>query len=409
MEDRNPAGSPGRPLDEILSTLGVYRIRATYGAVAEVLGCKPQSVGAALGKRRKEASWIVNAKTGLPTGYATAVMHPQLTTNDHIVCGSIELEYLIRAWRSSDSRSKIPFTSNTSSRTAATGETVRTDHSAYEVPHVLEQISDGRSVCGIDWSGARDAGIRAWVAQGQISSGRLRLDHLIPGEQLPGSSSDIERFIPALVDWIKGCGNFVIGVDCPFGLPKDLVIEDSWEAFIRDFPKKHPNPDDFQQWCNTTAGGKELKRVTDRTAKTPFSPYNLRMYRQTYWGLRGLLYPLVVGDHVRVLPMQVPVAGKPVIVEVCPASTLKHLEIDTPYKGGGSRQRQSREQIIKRLVSSGLLEIRRTDREVVIRNQGGDALDAILAAISIARLVGENLENLGALQSEDLIEGRVYY
>lgn len=63
-------------LDEILRFLNEQQIRATYGAVAAVLGVIPQSFGARLGPRHIAASWIVNAQSGLPTGYQPREMHP---------------------------------------------------------------------------------------------------------------------------------------------------------------------------------------------------------------------------------------------------------------------------------------------------------------------------------------------
>lgn len=65
-------------LEAIIGVLDRKNIRATYGAVAGVLGANPQSVmmGRVLSHRN---SWIVNAKTGRPTGYGTNQLHPNLT------------------------------------------------------------------------------------------------------------------------------------------------------------------------------------------------------------------------------------------------------------------------------------------------------------------------------------------
>ena len=48
---------------EILEFLNRHRVRATYGAVADLLGVLPRGVGAMLGEKRPEASWVVNAQT----------------------------------------------------------------------------------------------------------------------------------------------------------------------------------------------------------------------------------------------------------------------------------------------------------------------------------------------------------
>src|ERR1700686_4430826 len=60
-------------LDDVVAYLNAAQVRATYGAVAALVGGIAQSIGAGPGGlegRRWEASWVVNAETGLPTGYA---------------------------------------------------------------------------------------------------------------------------------------------------------------------------------------------------------------------------------------------------------------------------------------------------------------------------------------------------
>jgi len=72
-------------LTDILSFLNDTRRRATYGAVASVLGVPPRSMGAMLGARRPEASWVVNADTGLPTDYEQSDWHPDLLASSDVI------------------------------------------------------------------------------------------------------------------------------------------------------------------------------------------------------------------------------------------------------------------------------------------------------------------------------------
>jgi len=72
-------------LAEIVAFLNRSHLRATYGAVAEILGVAPRSMGTRLGPRHIEASWIVNAETGLPTGYSPSEIHPDLTTSSPLI------------------------------------------------------------------------------------------------------------------------------------------------------------------------------------------------------------------------------------------------------------------------------------------------------------------------------------
>lgn len=84
---------------EILAFLNEAKTRATYGAVAGVLGVPAQSVGSALGNRRPEASWVVNADTSLPTDYEQADWHPDLLVSSTIISSNSELALRLAAWR----------------------------------------------------------------------------------------------------------------------------------------------------------------------------------------------------------------------------------------------------------------------------------------------------------------------
>ena len=53
------------------------------------------------------------------------------------------------------------------------------------------------------------------------------------------------------------------------------------------------------------------------------SIFRLRLYRQTYFGIRDVLYPLARDQQVCVLPMQSVLPDRAWILKICPASTLK--------------------------------------------------------------------------------------
>jgi hypothetical protein len=78
-------------LEAIIRFLNDNKIRATYGAVAEVLGVVPRSMGARLGPHHQAASWIVNADTGLPSGYSSEHIHPDLTLTSPLIRKGTEL------------------------------------------------------------------------------------------------------------------------------------------------------------------------------------------------------------------------------------------------------------------------------------------------------------------------------
>jgi alkylated DNA nucleotide flippase Atl1 len=86
-------------LPEILEFLNDARTRATYGAVAQVLGVPPRSIGAMLGARRPEASWVVNAETELPTDYEQSDWHDDLLASSDVIRTGHELTLKLTLWR----------------------------------------------------------------------------------------------------------------------------------------------------------------------------------------------------------------------------------------------------------------------------------------------------------------------
>jgi hypothetical protein len=114
---------------------------------------------------------------------------------------------------------------------------------------------------------------------------------------------------------------------------------------------------------------------------------------------------LVEQHNARVIPMQKPLAGKPLIAEICPASTLKAEGMYVPYKGRGDGLRAARADILRSVTRRGLLSpVRGKLRETILDNAGGDALDAVLSAIAAARIDDPKPRN-----DLDRIECRVYF
>jgi hypothetical protein len=237
---------------------------------------------------------------------------------------------------------------------------------------------------GIDWSGAVDAGRRIWIATCRRSTDRLEVNSLRRAEDLPGGSRKRDVCIAALLNWIHLQGPCAIGLDFPFGLPAALVEESDWSRFALNFPRRFSSAQAFRDWCNQRAGGRELKRVTDREARTPFCPYNLRMYRQTYWGIAAVLAPLVEQQAAVVLPMQKRRIGIPWLLESCPASALKQKGLYAPYKGNAPPHQAQRSRILSALRKDGLRIPPRFLR-IAMEDAAGDALDAVIAAEIAAR------------------------
>jgi alkylated DNA nucleotide flippase Atl1 len=88
-------------LEEILRFLNEEQVRATYGAVAEVVGLSPRAMGAVLGPHRPEASWIVNASNGLPADYSEDQWHSALLSRAEIINSGRLLTLRLSVWKKS--------------------------------------------------------------------------------------------------------------------------------------------------------------------------------------------------------------------------------------------------------------------------------------------------------------------
>jgi len=245
-----------------------------------------------------------------------------------------------------------------------------------------------RWVHGVDFSGAEDAGRRIWIATCTIKGKLLEVEQIRPGEALPHSGRQRERCLEGLRDFISNERESIIGLDFPFGLPAKLIKQPSWENFILSFPETFVSPQEFKLSCLRAADGFELKRATDWEQKTPFSSYNLRLYRQTYYGIRDLICPLVRDNLAYFLPMQAPFHDKAWVIEICPAATLKKEKLYFRYKGKSRMHYYNRLLILKRLKKAGLGITQSDLRSKILRDSKGDALDSLIAVFAAFRALG---------------------
>ena len=271
-------------------------------------------------------------------------------------------------------------------------------------------VTNYRRIYGIDFSGAKDAGKRIWIASGIAEKDRLLIEGCYRAKNLPGSGKDRDQCLAVLRDFIGRANACAFGLDFPFGLPQALVKhKKSWEDFVLSFPGDYFAPEEFRRLCREAGGGHELKRSTDIESQTPFSPYNLRLYRQTYHGIRDVLYPLVRDQLACVLPMQSALPGKPWILEICPASTLKRRGLYSSYKGRTNAHHAARVFVLESLEVTGPLSILAQGvRSAILEDRGGDALDSVIAAFATFRALRDPA--LLTVESSDayVLEGYVY-
>ena len=88
-------------LDRVLECLDRERVRATYGAVGEVLHLPARSVGLQLRNRAKRSCWVVSAGTGKPTGHSATQANPSFF-NTRIINNGADLLKLLGLEEESD-------------------------------------------------------------------------------------------------------------------------------------------------------------------------------------------------------------------------------------------------------------------------------------------------------------------
>jgi hypothetical protein len=270
---------------------------------------------------------------------------------------------------------------------------------------------EGHRVVGVDFSGGATAGRKVWVATGRVESGRLVAETCRRGDTLPGSGRSRDACLPALRSLLAAAGPCAVGLDFPFSVARSLIPAGlTWEAWIRGFAEQYPTAAEFRRRCAEQAlaqtGRKELRRLTDIEAKTPFAPTNLRLFRQTYYGIRDVLAPLVAAQAVSVLPMQPPHPDRPWLIEVCPASTLKRLNRYRPYKGRAFHAARAR--LMDQLAAAFPMTVPESVRSLAIDDAEGDALDAVIAAAAAFQALREGALSPVPSVPEYRLEGHVY-
>jgi len=280
-----------------------------------------------------------------------------------------------------------------------------------------------RVIYGVDFSGAKLAGRNTWVARLErerrgAGGARFRLAELARLETLCGTA-ERGAALEFLVGMIVASERALWALDFPFGLPVEVVGErQRWSAqfeFLYEWGE-----DDYGvgleciRRAERLGREKHIRRLTDIEERAPFDPYHYRIIYQTFYGMRDVLGPLRRRRETAILPFQYRrlTAARRVLVEACPASTLKRLRLPHQnYKqpeGGPLTRKRLR---TRRAILDGLsahVSMGDTDRRRIMRNGGGDALDAVLAAVGAARAWRETDHENVARHRRYPREGRLY-
>ncbi|QDT37792.1 DUF429 domain-containing protein [Stratiformator vulcanicus] len=249
-------------------------------------------------------------------------------------------------------------------------------------------------IYGVDFSGARLPGKAIWIAEVIPEEDGFRLVSLTNAERRFRKSTRDEVHAD-LVSAIQVSSQSLWAIDFPFGLPIELHRDGSdWKSVLDETLRFDGDARAFGLDCVARSraynGSLHIRRDTDRETATPFDCYHYRIIYQTYFGIRNVLRPLAGLLQTAILPFQYHKLqnAERVVVEACPSSFLKRSGLPHQnYKQPNQKQPDEARRRTRRVILKSLkqrLSIAEKDRRRMMADPGGDAIDAVLAAVAAA-------------------------
>lgn len=352
--------------------LGSFRVVRGQSDDLRALGSTPMRrvvSGSALDARLRAAGYTEDPEEGCITGWALEEDEPRAFGDLNRVFASLGQNALFRFEPNSDE--------------IVTGTRRVSVAPADEAPHAATVVSPktaepGARFVGIDWSGGANAGKKIWAAYIAASGDGLVLEDVHrPFHEIPDRASVRARF----ADWVTRTSATAFGFDFCFGVSRRQLpaLRAALGAAFRPkaspvelgalIAKHFPTAEAFRAAC-----GPEAKRDTDKLRRSPFAPTNLRMYRQTWFGLSclGTL------SEQAVPPWSM---GERAIVEVLPALLARGFKVRS-YKGESLDARAARETLLDEIQAR--MAITKMQRAMLVEDTEADAIDAVLAALAVA-------------------------
>ncbi|MFO0872920.1 MAG: DUF429 domain-containing protein [Phycisphaerales bacterium] len=221
---------------------------------------------------------------------------------------------------------------------------------------------------GVDFSGGDQPGGKIWVAtrDGRRPVALRRgFDHHALVELIAASASDGRPHL-----W---------RIDAPFAVAIETLaahgIDPTWSA-MSTWLGSFGTPREWRSACRGLDRA-EPRRATDREARTPMAPQNLRVFKQTWSAITRILVPLAARG-VRIEPVAGPRTACVVVAEGCPASALHARGWPVRgYKGAGQPPMQRRREIVAGLRREKV-DIAPAAAQMAIDDTEGDGVDALL-------------------------------
>jgi hypothetical protein len=234
------------------------------------------------------------------------------------------------------------------------------------------------------------------VAELDVTASRPRLVSLGSISARSGHETRVEA-LSWLTSTIAASHRSLWGIDAPFGLPVELFEPGApWSSQLEFVARWKGDAISLGRHLAARSlrefGAMHVRRETDRAARTPFDCYHYRIVHQTFHAMRDVLLPLSRSRSTAILPFQYARLARAdrVVVEACPSSSLLRLGLPRRgYKQQGESLRADRVRV-RRVIMRGILQyvrVAKEDERVMLADSGGDAIDAVLAAIGAMHAV----------------------
>ncbi len=194
---------------------------------------------------------------------------------------------------------------------------------------------------------------------------------------------------------LRADGEWVLGLDFPFGLPEQFLTDQQWPADWHRYAR-HASRLDYGAFrsgieafrASRPPGDKQPGRAVDRLAKSQ-SP--LTTVRTPVANMFHVGVPYLLDAPCDVLPFRMTGAAR-VVVEAYPALVARQLVAGNRYKDGEhSQTREVRDTMLRRLERGDLsrpygfdVTIAPALREHALEDDKGDVIDSLLCAMLAA-------------------------
>lgn len=265
-------------------------------------------------------------------------------------------------------------------------------------------------IYGLDFTSAPNAKKPITLAECKLEKNLLEVGKVVPLTDF----STFEAFIDTDGEWVAG-------IDFPFGLPRKLVTDLGWplcwEGYVQRMSelKKVEFGDILRNYqAGRQKGDKIHQRGTDKLAgsRSPMMWHGVPVGKMLYEGA-----PRLFRSRACVLPFRQPTAGRGIIVEAYPALVARKIVGARSYKSDNRRKqtvarRTAREEIVRNLNSTTLrdqygFQVGATapSLEGLWEENSADRLDAVLCAMQAAWAYTRNDQEFGIPASCDRLEG----